>query len=101
MNDSYAFQIGEFKKFDYSFFEGLAFGGDELTYTFADNQDTKPIQVEVSARFLKKAEGIVVTIDFCSDQGKWVHTSDAAITHLVTKDNEWKESSYDGSEFEE
>jgi hypothetical protein len=59
------------------------------------------VQVEVEAKLPKKTEGVLVTIDFCSDQGKWMHKSDAMVTYLVTKDNMWRESSYDGSEFEE
>lgn len=29
-----------------------------------------------------------------------MYRSDTAVTYLLTKDNEWRESSYDGSEFE-
>ena len=100
MNDSYTFQIGELKKLGFVYFERLAHGGEPLTYSFADEKEAKPVQVEVGARFPKKAKGVLVTVDFCSDQGKWMHKSDTTVTYLTQYDNSWYESSYDGSEFE-
>lgn len=57
MNESYTFQMNEFRRLDYEFFERLAFSGDPLTYTFADNVNAMPVQVQVDTKFPKKIEG--------------------------------------------
>jgi hypothetical protein len=98
MNESYALQINEIKKIDYGFFEKIAFTGDPLTYTFSDAMDGEGVQVEIEVRLHEKIKALLVTMDFTSDIGKWIHVSDVAITYLLKKDNSWQESSYDGSE---
>lgn len=99
MKDIYTIQTNEIKKLNYSFFEKIAASGDPLTYTFSESEGSNDVQVEISVKKHKKIEALILTIDFCSDNGKWMHKSDASASYLISKDDTWQDSSYDGSEF--
>lgn len=94
----YINQINEIKKLDYSFYEKIAASGDPLTYTFSELETSSGVQVEIDVKRHKKIDALILTIDFCSDDGKWMHKSDASATYLIDKDGKWQDSSYDGSE---
>lgn len=97
VEEFYDKQLSELKKMGYDFYESLARGKEPLTYT-AKYGENKEYQVEVNSRFNKQRDGVLVTIDFDTEWGgRWEQTSNAH-TFLLTSDNQWRESSYDGSE---
>lgn len=90
IESKYKSQMAEFIKMDYVFFESLARGEEPLTYTFKPSDDDSETQVEISSRFAKDKDSLIIDFGFDTNYGgRFTRKKGKFYTYKLNVSNQW------------